>query len=151
MANFACQTRDDEKLLSEELRRAQLNTVKVIVVTHDISADLASSSAQLAQYSVAASLNEVRGCVGSWGGGIYLGGGACAWARIGAVLATKRGWGSFHRGGVGVGAEGLAHSPRHSLGCQPAHSEVQHHSMTGPSAFAAAAAAAAACVIPAAV
>jgi hypothetical protein len=77
MANFACQTRDDEKLLSEELRRANMNSVRVIVVMQDISAELASSTAQLAQYGVAASLNEVCGCVCNikcvlfgWGGGM---------------------------------------------------------------------------------
>jgi hypothetical protein len=68
MANFAVQTRDDEKLLTEELRIAKLHSIKVVVVTQDINTPIASETPALRQYGVVASLNEVREGAGARGG-----------------------------------------------------------------------------------
>lgn len=60
MANFACQNRDDERYLMDELKRANLSSIKVIVVTQDINTQIGSETANLGQFGVVANLNEVR-------------------------------------------------------------------------------------------
>lgn len=65
MPNFACQNRDDERYLTNALQQHGLNTVKVVVVTGNIDEHIGSETANLGNYGVVASLNEVH--AGGWG------------------------------------------------------------------------------------
>jgi hypothetical protein len=60
MPNFACQNRDDERYLTNALQQQGLGGVKVVVVTGNIDEPFESETAQLGNYGVVASLNEVR-------------------------------------------------------------------------------------------